>query len=245
MVIGLFGHGKMGRAIEAIAIQRGHEIGFIADAHQPAAPGKFEHCDVVIEFSIPILAPAHISMCIEAGVPIVIGTTGWYESFDRLSDLCEEKNGTMLPATNFSIGVNLFFALNKMAAKLFNGRKEYQVSIDETHHVHKLDAPSGTAISLAEQILANHENYLNWKLVENNLALPARTLPIASFRIDEVPGTHSVKYSSTIDDIELTHKAHNREGFAMGAVIAAEWIIDKKGIFSMEDVLNFDQILSK
>lgn len=245
MVIGLFGHGKMGRAIEAIALKRGHEIGFIADAHQPAAPGRFEHCDVIIEFSIPELALAHITMCLEAGTPIVIGTTGWYDYFDQVVDLCKEKDGTMLPATNFSIGVNLFFAMNKIAAKLFNGRFEYQVSINETHHVHKLDAPSGTAITLAEQIITHHENYQNWKLIEENTPIPAYSVPITSQRIDEVPGTHAVKYSSPIDDIEFIHQAHNREGFAIGAVIAAEWVFDKKGIYSMEEVLNFDEILSK
>lgn len=242
MIIGLFGHGKMGRAIEAIAIERGHSIGFIADLHQPAAPGKFEHCDVVIEFSVPEMAPSHIELCLLSGIPVVIGTTGWYHEFDRLKQLCLDKNGAMLPATNFSVGVNLFFALNSRLAKWMSKHPEYSAAIEEIHHVHKLDAPSGTAISLAEQIIAHHEQYDQWELSVENKKVPTSHLPIQSFRIDEVPGTHTVLYSSDIDDIEIKHQAHNRKGFAQGAVIAAEWIFNKKGVFSMADVLNFDQL---
>jgi 4-hydroxy-tetrahydrodipicolinate reductase len=230
MKIALLGYGKMGQAIEKIAVSKGHEIVLkksIGDTFE-----GLEKADVAIDFSAPDSAVNHISECLNRGIPVVSGTTGWLEHYPEMTQLCQEKNGTFIYGSNFSLGVNLFFLLNEKLAKMMNGFPEYKVELEEIHHTQKLDAPSGTAISLANQIIEN-SNYTSWQLgqTDNNV------IGIEAKREENVPGTHSVFYKSTIDEIEIKHTAHTREGFAQGAVMAAEWILDKKGIFTMKDVL--------
>lgn len=234
MKIALLGYGKMGQAIEKIALERGHEIVLkIGSKNKAEASSEnLRNADVVIEFTNPESAFENVSKSLSAGVPVVCGSTGWNNQVAEAQKLCTENNTAFLQASNFSIGVNLFFELNKMAAKLMQPHSAYTVSVSETHHTQKLDAPSGTAITIAEQIIAAYPQLDNWSLEPND-----KQLNISAFRVDEVPGTHVVKYASEIDDIELTHTAHSRAGFAMGAVVAAEYIQNKKGIFSMHDVL--------
>ncbi len=230
MKIALLGYGKMGQAIEKIALQRGHEIVLkksINDSFE-----ELEKADVAIDFSAPDSAVSHISECINKGIPVVSGTTGWLERYDEITELCKEKKGSFIYASNFSLGVNLFFRLNENLAQLMKNFDAYQVNIEETHHTQKLDAPSGTAISLAEQIIESSD-YTSWQ----EGSTQNKTIGIEAKRIENVPGTHSVTYASAIDEIEIKHTAHTREGFAQGAVIAAEWIIGKNGIFTMKDVL--------
>jgi 4-hydroxy-tetrahydrodipicolinate reductase len=239
MRIALFGYGKMGREIEKIALERGHTI--VGKVNRTMSKENLDPAsiDVVIEFSTPELALEHIQFCLANNLPVVIGTTGnWYNQLDDLKKICEEKKGSMLYATNFSLGVNLFFAVNKYLAKLMNAYPDYSASITEIHHTHKLDAPSGTGISLAEQIIANHGAYLKWENVTKQNLKNSDSLAIESLRLPDVPGTHEVKYESEIDTIELKHTAHNRKGFALGSVIGAEWLIKNKGVFTMNDVLN-------
>jgi 4-hydroxy-tetrahydrodipicolinate reductase len=236
MKIALFGYGKMGKEIEQIALQRGHEIALKIDEHNISSIAKdnLKKCDVAIEFSTPQSAIANMTSCFIAGLPIVVGTTGWYDRLEKVKKLCDDNNGCLFYASNFSIGVNIFFKLNEQLAKIMNTCPDYNVSIEEIHHVHKLDAPSGTAISLANQITGNFTRKKKWV---NERTDKVQELEIISKRLDEVPGTHSVKYFSSIDDIEIKHTAHNRKGFAMGAVLAAEFIKAKEGVFGMNDLM--------
>lgn len=238
MNIALIGYGKMGQAIEEIALRRGHTITCKISSRnlQDFNPRVLQWADVAIEFSTPESAYANISQCLEIGIPVISGTTGWLNRKEEIDTLCKTKNGTFLYASNFSIGVNIFFEINKKLAQLMNRYEIYDVGIKEIHHTAKLDKPSGTAITLAKDIIENVDRKKVWTITppsENN----SRNLYIASERIDPAPGTHIVTYTSEIDDIEITHTAHSRIGFAKGAVHAAEWIYDKKGVFEMKDVL--------
>ncbi len=232
MNIALLGYGKMGRVIEQIAMQRGHNIVLRVDEN--SEPYDITQADVAIDFSAPTAAVSNISNCIENGIPVVSGTTGWLDSYENIAALTIEKDGAFIYASNFSLGVNIFFELNKTLAKMMANLEQYNVSLEEIHHTQKLDAPSGTAITLAEGIIEN-TNYNNWKLGK---AESPNDVSIESKRIENVPGTHYVKYNSQVDSISISHLAHNRNGFALGAVIAAEWLIDKTGVFTMNDVLN-------
>jgi len=236
MKIALIGYGKMGKEIEQIAIFRGHEIVLKINSNnlQEFTVDNLKKADVAIEFTTPNAVLKNIYTCFDAGIPIVVGTTAWYKHLDEVKKYCAQKNASLLYASNFSVGVNLFFALNKKLAELMAPYKEYDVMIEEIHHTQKLDAPSGTAISLANDILAVHPTKKKWSLDKSD----EQTLLIKAKRIDPCPGTHSIKYSSEIDDIEIIHTAHNRKGFATGAVIAAEWLIGKKGVYTINDVLN-------
>ena len=236
MKIGLIGFGKMGKAIQEIAQQRGHQICWTIDSsnQQLLNNETLRQVEVAIEFTNPHSALQNVSTCLKAGIPIVCGSTGWTNSLATAETLCREKNGTFIYASNFSIGVNLFFELNKKLASLMMNQPNYEVLLEEIHHTQKKDAPSGTAITLAEQILAIVDRKKQWV---NDISDNPDDLEIISQRIDPTPGTHSVKYSSVIDDIEIIHTAHNRTGFATGAVKAAEYIVNKKGIFTMKDVL--------
>lgn len=236
MKIALIGYGKMGKAIEEIALSKGHEIILkindenLADLNTT----NLERCDVAIEFTNPESAIGNMKNCIDAGVPVVCGSTGWVAKQAEIIEYCKDKNGTLLYSSNFSIGVNIFFELNKKLAELMSHQKEYTVSIEEIHHTQKKDAPSGTAISLAQQIINERVDINSWVLD----TMPASNeINITSKRIDPAPGTHHVKYSSTVDDIEIIHTAHSRKGFATGALVAAEFVFDKKGVFTMSDVL--------
>lgn len=231
MKIALLGYGKMGKVIEKIALERGHEIVFKKTSAN--SYNGLENADVAIDFSIPNAAVANITACLNKNIPVVSGTTGWLDSYDEMVKLCTEKNGSFIYGSNFSLGVNIFFELNRYLAELMSKFNNYKVSMEEIHHTQKLDAPSGTAISLAKGIIDN-STYNNWVLHNPN----ENEIKIDAKRIENVPGTHSIFYDSEIDTIEIKHIAHNREGFALGSVIAAEWIADKKGIFTMNDVLN-------
>lgn len=238
MKIGLAGYGKMGRAIEEIAIERGHEILFKSNSVFPLNDRDIDSVDVVIEFTKPDLAVKHIEMVLNSKKPIVVGTTGWNEEINKVESLVSKNHGSLLYASNFSIGVNLFFELNEKLAKLMSNRSQYKASIDEVHHTQKIDSPSGTAITLANQILENNESYFSWVCEEGTA--PHTTegqLGLVAHRIPDVPGTHTVSYSSEIDTISITHQAHNRKGFALGAVLAAEWIFDKRGVYTIKDML--------
>lgn len=239
MRIGLIGYGKMGKAIERIALERGHTISFKSSSSNPLSSIDTSSTDVAIEFTKPDLAVEHIHICLNNNLPVVVGTTAWGAALPEVTEAVKQKNGSLLYASNFSVGVNIVFQLNELLARLMNGQNDYKASIEEIHHVQKLDAPSGTAVSLAEGILANNHQYNKWigeegKLPESN----ANELPIAAFREPNVPGTHVVRYESDIDTIELTHTAHSRDGFALGSVIAAEFLAQKKGIYTMRDVLS-------
>lgn len=231
MKIALSGYGKMGKTIERLAKERHHEI--IAIIDEKGVNGNLAEADVVIDFSLPSVAVKNITMCFEAGIPVVSGTTGWLDDYDSIVNVCKEKNGAFIYASNYSLGVNLFFELNKQLAKMMAKFEEYNVAMEEIHHTQKLDAPSGTAITLAEGVI-EHSSKENWALdVTNN----DNELPIVAKRIENVPGTHSVFYNSIVDEIEIKHTAKNRDGFALGSIIAAEWLKDKKGVYSMKDVL--------
>ena len=233
MKIALLGYGKMGKVIEQIALDRGHEI--VLKKDQNNTFDGLENADVAIDFSIPDSAVTNISTCLENGIPVISGTTGWLANYQNMVDLCQKNNGSFIYASNFSLGVNVFFELNDYLAKMMANLKQYQVSMEEIHHTQKLDAPSGTAITLAEGIIKN-TNYTQWTL-ENP---KANEIQIEAKRIENVPGTHSIFYDSTVDQIEIKHTAHSREGFALGAVVAAEWLVGKKGVFSMKDVLGLE-----
>lgn len=236
MKIALLGYGKMGKAIEEIAVSKGHEIVLKVniDNLEDNTVENIRKADVVIEFTGPESAFENILRCIEAGVPVVSGSTGWLGKYDEAKKVCEANNGSFLYASNFSVGVNIFFAVNERLAELMAAQPQYDVSIKEIHHTAKLDAPSGTAITLAEQVLERSSFKKNWVKEQG---VSKDELSIFSERIDPAPGTHHVKYSSEIDEIEIIHTAHSRKGFAGGAVLAAEFIKDRKGIFSMRDVL--------
>ncbi|MFD2588306.1 4-hydroxy-tetrahydrodipicolinate reductase [Croceitalea marina] len=231
MRIALFGYGKMGKMLEQIAVSRGHSIVAKIDVGTKAI--DFNKIDIAIDFSTPDAAYGNITSCFENSVPVISGTTGWLSKFDDAIAQCAENNGAFIYASNFSLGVNIFFELNKQLAKMMAGLKDYSIAMEEIHHTQKLDAPSGTAITLAEGIIENSE-YTNWKM-ENN---QENTIPITAKRIGKTPGTHTINYDSAVDSIEIKHTAHGREGFALGAIIAAEWLVDKTGIFTMKDVLN-------
>ena len=232
MNIALLGYGKMGKTIEEIAIQRGHQI--VLKVDKDDHDYDITKADVAIDFSIPTVAFNNISNCINNQIPVISGTTGWLEDYNKAVALCKEKQGAFIYASNFSLGVNIFFELNKTLARMMTNLKQYKVSLEEIHHTQKLDAPSGTAISLANGIIAEHSNYKQWKLEESI----ENTINITAKRIDDVPGTHTITYESEVDTITIEHIAHNRQGFALGAIIAAEWIVGKKGVFTMNDVLN-------
>ncbi len=235
MNIALLGYGKMGKEIEAIAIQRGHNIVLKVDETNASTytNDDLKKAGVAIEFSTPHTVIANIKRCFENQVPIVVGTTGWYDHFKEIEAECQQKNGTLFHATNFSLGVNLFFKVNTYLAELMNKYNNYEVAMEEIHHIHKLDKPSGTAISLANQIIDKVDRKISWSITDNK----PETLFIKDVREGEVPGTHIIKYASEVDDIEIMHKAHNRKGFALGAVIAAEFVSQKKGIFTMADLI--------
>ena len=236
MKIALIGYGKMGKAIEEIALAKGHEVVLKINLSNldEFTKENLSKVDVAIEFTSPHTAYENVKKCIEFDTPVVCGSTGWLDKWKDIETLCMQQNGTLLYASNFSIGVNLFFELNTYLAKLMNKYNDYNVSLTEIHHTQKKDAPSGTAITLAEQVLANSNIKKNWV---NHSATNEAELEIVSERIDPAPGKHTIKYSSPIDDIEITHTAHNRIGFASGAVLAAEFIANKKGIFTMKDAL--------
>lgn len=233
MNIALLGYGRMGKTIEKIAIERGHNIVLTID--KDAHSYDITKADVAIDFSIPTVAFNNISNCINNQVPVISGTTGWLKDYDKAVALCKEKQGAFIYASNFSLGVNIFFELNKVLAKMMSNLKQYNVTLEEIHHTQKLDAPSGTAISLANDIIAEHSSYEQWQLDEQP---KENTIPIMAKRIENIPGTHTVTYKSNVDTITIEHMAHNRLGFALGAVIAAEWIEGKTGVFTMKDVLN-------
>lgn len=238
MNIALIGYGKMGHAIEDLALRRGHTITCKISSKnlQEFNPRVIQWADVAIEFSTPESAFANISTCLEAGVPVISGTTGWLAKKAEIDRLCIDKNGSFLYASNFSIGVNIFFEVNKLLAELMNKYEVYDVEIKEIHHTAKLDKPSGTAISLANDIISRLERKKVW-----TISMPpdnhTRSLYIDCIRKDPAPGTHIVHYTSEIDDITLTHTAHSRTGFAKGAILAAEWLVGRKGVFEMKDVL--------
>jgi 4-hydroxy-tetrahydrodipicolinate reductase len=239
MKIALIGYGKMGQAIEKIALERGHEISCIVTSHNPIEHVDFSSTDVAIEFTKPELATKHIIHCMNSSVPVVVGTTAWHEELETIKAICEDKNGSLLYASNFSLGVNIFFEINKRLAELLSDHPEYKAEIEEIHHLQKLDAPSGTAIEIAKGIVSYNQNYNDWKTGLN--ARPEVNddeLPIIAKREPNVPGTHTVNYVSEIDTLSMTHQAHNRKGFALGAVIAAEWVVTKKGVFTMSNILN-------
>ncbi|WP_396145054.1 4-hydroxy-tetrahydrodipicolinate reductase [Flavobacterium sp.] len=233
MKIALLGYGKMGKVIERIALERGHEI--VLRKSSASSFDGLDNADVAIDFSVPSSAVTNISECLNNGIPVISGTTGWLEDYNKMVTLCEEKNGAFIYGSNFSLGVNLFFELNNYLAKMMSKFNQYKVTMEEIHHTQKLDAPSGTAISLAKGVIEN-SNYSNWTLEnpkENEIQIDAK-------RIENVPGTHSIFYTSEVDTIEIKHTAHNRDGFALGSIIAAEWLVGKKGVFTMKDVLELE-----
>ncbi len=230
MKIALLGYGKMGKVIEKIALERGHQI-VLRKGSSDSFDGLTQ-ADVAIDFSVPTSAVSHISECLNHNIPVISGTTGWLENYTDMVNLCQEKNGSFIYGSNFSLGVNIFFELNDYLAKMMKNLSDYNVSMEEIHHTQKLDAPSGTAISLAEGIIKNTD-YTDWTLENPS----ANQIHIDAKRIENIPGTHSVFYDSKVDQIEIKHTAHSREGFALGSVIAAEWLIGKKGVFTMKDVL--------
>ena len=247
MKIALLGYGKMGKIIEKIATDRKHEIVLKIDfenLHELTAE-NLKQADVAIEFTTPSSVISNINTCFEAGVPIVVGTTGWYDKLGEIKQQCEAGDNTLLYATNFSVGVNIFFHINKVLARLMNNYPYYEVQVEEIHHTQKLDSPSGTAITIAEGIIENIDAKKDWANVlvadgnnsDDNVG--SNALLIESYRMDSVPGTHTVIYDSEVDSIEFKHTAHNRNGFALGAVLAAEWLKDNKGFHSVNDMFNF------
>jgi 4-hydroxy-tetrahydrodipicolinate reductase len=233
MRIALLGYGKMGKAIEAIALERGHQIVAKINSQVPLNDVNWSEVDVCIEFTRPELAPQHIAFCAQKQIPIVVGTTAWQDALPQVTEWVNNANSALLYASNFSVGVNLFFELNRHLAQLMNAHPSYQIAVSETHHVQKLDAPSGTAVSLLNDILDINTHYNGWRL--QNAA--ADEIPVQAHRQPDVPGTHEISYNSEIDTIRIEHIAHNRKGFALGAVLASEFIYQRQGIFTMADVL--------
>ncbi len=231
MKIALLGYGKMGKTIERLALQKGHEIVYTSSS--TSETGNLTDADCAIEFSVPSTAVLNIEKCFQNNIPVVSGTTGWLDAYEEVLKLCENSNGSFIYASNFSIGVNLFFGLNEYLAKLMQPWKDYEPTIEEIHHTQKLDAPSGTAISIAQGVL-KHSDKGQWKLDSNN----KEDLNITAVRTEDVKGTHIVDYVSNIDTLSIKHEAHTRDGFAMGAILAAEWLVGKKGVYTMKDVLN-------
>ena len=245
MKIAILGYGKMGRIIEQFAIERGHEVVLKVnvDNLDDLSIRNLEQADVAIDFSTPNSALSNIEICFAAHVPIVVGTTGWYGSLQEVKNKCEESNNTLIYASNFSIGVNVFFFVNKVLAKIMNRYPQYEIQVEEIHHTEKLDSPSGTAMTIAEGIISELGRKIEWvdELIgsgEELIPKPDQLL-IESHRIEDVPGTHTVIYSSEVDDIEFKHKAHSRAGFALGAVLAAEWLEGKTGFFNITDMFDF------
>lgn len=241
MRIALLGYGKMGKEIEKIAIARQHEIVLKIDIdnYNELTKENLRATEVAIDFSVPSGAYNNIMKCFDADIPIVSGTTGWLDRFDEILDICQKQNKSFFYASNYSIGVNVFFHLNKMLAKLMNKFPDYNVDIEETHHIHKLDAPSGTAISLANDILKEIERKKSWKLDSQG---EEEIIGITAKREGEVPGTHIVNYNSEVDTIEIKHTAKSRKGLALGALLAAEYILNKKGYHTMNDLLKLDEL---
>jgi len=248
MKIALLGYGKMGKIIEKIAISRKHEIVLTIDHEtlHDLTPENLRKADVVIEFTTPASVLSNIEHCFNANVPIVVGTTGWYEKLPEVKQQCIDGNKSLLWASNFSVGVNVFFYVNKLLAKVMNRYPYYEVQVEEIHHTQKMDSPSGTAITIAEGIINNTDAKNEWVNVlttddsDANANVSANQLLIESLRIDSVPGTHTVIYDSEVDSIEFKHTAHNRNGFALGAVLAAEWLHNKKGFYSVEAMFDFN-----
>lgn len=237
MKIAILGYGKMGQEIEHIAISRKHDVTLIIDSIEDweKEGTRLGEVDLAIEFSQPDTVMDNIYNCFDANVPVVIGTTGWYEDLEQVKKDCLERGQSLFFSTNFSIGVNLFFELNRKLAAIMSKMKDYEISIEETHHIHKQDAPSGTAIILANDIIRNSGRKEKWvKAMSGN----PEELAIQSFRTDNVPGTHLVRYESEVDSIEIIHTAKNRHGFAIGSILAAEWLLGKKGVYEMKDLLN-------
>ena len=248
MKIVLLGYGKMGQLIEKFALKRGHEVSLIIDAdnRESITIEDLQEADIAIDFSTPAAALENISLCFEADLPIVVGTTGWYEHLQEVKETCIEADQSLLYGSNFSIGVNVFFHINRLLAKAMEPYKQYDAQVEEIHHIHKLDAPSGTAITIAEGIIENFEAKDSWvnEVVgqgETSFVNKPNELLIESLRIEEVPGTHTVLYSSEVDQIEFKHTAHNREGFALGAVVAAEWLVGKKGFYQVTEMFDFNK----
>lgn len=236
--IALIGYGKMGHEIEKMARARGHHIQVIIDREEDWATHQqgLREADVAIEFTTPTSAPENIIRCFQAGIPVVSGTTGWQDQLPRLQEMCLQTNGTLFHASNFSLGVNLFFELNRKLAEMMAGYEDYTPRLNEIHHLQKLDAPSGTAVSLANDLVDIHPRLARWQLTET----PSKdVLAVGAQRIKDVTGTHTVAYEGTDDRIEITHTAHNRKGFVHGALTAAQWVLGKKGIFTMKDLLKF------
>ena len=236
MKIVLFGYGKMGKEVEKIALERGHELILRIEKNEEY---DISEADVAIDFSVPSAAFNNITSCLKKNIPVISGTTGWLEDYEKAVTICKKNNGSFIYASNFSIGVNLFFELNDKLSRIMNSNNNYTPSIEEIHHTKKLDAPSGTAITIAEQTIKN-SSIKEWCLHTNQAKVDNEIIPISSKRIKDVPGTHIVAYKSEIDSIEIKHTAHNRKGFALGAIIAAEWLINKNGVYTMKDVLNLD-----
>ena len=230
MKIALLGYGKMGQTIEKLAIERGHQIVLKVDVNTKSF--DITKADVAIDFSIPAAAFNNISNCFKNNIPVISGTTGWLEKFDDAVALCKQNKGAFIYASNFSLGVNIIFELNNRLAKMMSSQNQYNIAIEEIHHTQKLDAPSGTAITLADGIIKQTTKE-QWTL-EN---AKENEIPITAKRIPDVPGTHTVSYTSDVDTIAIKHTAHNRKGFALGAIFAAEWILGKEGVFTMKDVL--------
>lgn len=250
MKIVLLGYGKMGQLIEKFALKRGHEVVLVVDANnrEDIKIEDLQEADVAIDFSTPDAALENISLCFEADLPIVVGTTGWYEHLQEVKEICLEADQSLLYGSNFSIGVNIFFHINRLLAKAIDPYKQYDVQVEEIHHIHKLDAPSGTAITIAEGIIDNSTSKQSWvnEVVgtENaDVVNKPDELLIESLRIEEVPGTHTVLYSSEVDQIEFKHTAHNRDGFALGAVVAAEWLNNKKGFYQVTEIFDFNNLI--
>ena len=230
MKIALLGYGKMGKIVEKLAVKKGHTI--VSRINQYSSKEEILKADIAIEFSTPQSAVSNIKFCLENNIPIVSGTTGWLAHYDKMIKLCENRNGSFIYASNFSIGVNLFFSINEYVSNLMESWKDYQVSIEEVHHNQKQDIPSGTAVTLAEEIIRNSDKK-NWELNGTE----AENINITAKRKNDIKGTHIINYDSNIDTISIKHEAHSRDGFALGAILAAEWLVNKKGIFTMKDVL--------
>ena len=239
MNIALIGYGKMGKAIEEIAISRGHSVVVKFNSQNPLESSQLRTTDVAIEFSQPDLALKHIKLCADGQIPIVVGTTAWEEHLPEIINHIDKREASLIYSSNFSIGVNLFFEMNKHLARLMNDQTEYEASITEIHHTQKIDAPSGTAVTLAKDLISNHPTYSSWKLTGQSENMEKSDLPISAIREENVPGTHLISYTSEIDTLTIEHQAHNRKGFALGAVIAAEFIHKKQGVYTMSDILKF------
>lgn len=241
MNVALIGYGKMGKAIEGIIRNHNaahsnhiHVVHKFSNSGTRLTVEQLKDADVAIEFTTPLSAVDNIKLSLDAGVPVIVGSTGWYDHLEEVEQYCKAKNGSVLYAANFSIGVNIFFKINTLLAQIMQNQPQYTLSIEETHHTQKLDAPSGTAIKTAQLILQNWSHKTGWKLAPTK---DSNAIPITAHRVEHVPGTHVVHYESAVDGLQLIHTAHSRDGFAEGAVTAAKWIIGKKGFFTMQDVL--------